>query len=161
MKSSTRPLSSGNELLKIAIWITAGLVVIFGVLLIIGQRALPGKEYAFPDGDLPRHLAGRWDWQSHDSSCAAGAHVIGFSPDRRVMTITLPPHGSDTGWVATYDVTGLKSSRLTGAIRGETRLTSKGKPVVWDLIMFGPDEYRWHRTDWAASGYTGAVVRCD
>jgi hypothetical protein len=32
--------------------------------------------------------------------------------------------------------------------------------VVWDLVMFGPHEYRWHRTDWQAGGYTKPNYRC-
>lgn len=74
--------------------------------------------------------------------------------------LTGPPHAADTGWSATYDLLELKPSRLRGAIRGEKRLTDNGKPVVWDLVMFSPDEYHWQRTDWDPWGYTPAIVRC-
>lgn len=106
------------------------------------------------------HLTGRWDWSTRAHRCDDSAHVIAFSPDRERMTIAMPPHPPDTGRTATYDVLSLTPSRLRGAIRGEKRLTASGGPVVWDLVMFGPNEYHWHRTDWASWQYTGAVVRC-
>jgi hypothetical protein len=76
------------------------------------------------------------------------------------MTITDPPHLADTGWAATYDIIKLTPTRLRGAIRGETRTTDRGVPVVWDLVMIGPNEYRWQRTDWASWNYTAGIKRC-
>jgi len=146
--------------LKMTAWVVGCLIIVMVLLTVLDMVLLSRKGYAFVDGDLPKHLAGRWDWRYRSSACGSTAHVIEFSPDRRVMKISLPPHGADTGWVATYDILQLTPSRLRGAIRGEKRLTSEGKPVVWDLVMFGPNEYHWHRTDWYSWGYTGAVVRC-
>lgn len=76
------------------------------------------------------------------------------------MTIAKPRTATDTGWTATYDILSLTPSRLRGAIRGEDRRTDSGVPVVWDLVMFGPDEYHWHRTDWSAWQFTPGIVRC-
>lgn len=150
-----------NRPLKIGLVITAvllGDVVIFGA---IGSYVFGRHAYAFDDNDLPRHLTGRWDWSNRAHPCGDSAHVITFSADRRTMTIAMPPHPPrDTGWSATYDLVSLEPSRLRGAIRGETRLTKDGKPVVWDLVMTGPNEYRWHRTDWPAYNYTIGVRRC-
>ncbi len=150
-----------NRPLKIGLVITAvllGDVVIFGA---IGSYVFGRQSYSFDDNDLPRHLAGRWDWSNRAHPCGDSAHVIRFSPDRRTMTIAMPPHPPhDSGWSATYDLLSLEPSRLRGAIRGEKRLTKGGKPVVWDLVMAGPNEYRWHRTDWPANSYTIGVLRC-
>ncbi len=147
--------------MKQALWIIGTLITIIGVLAALNLWSLGHKGYAFPDGDLPAHLAGRWDWASRPTRCDDSAHVIAFSPDRRVMTIAMRPRStSDTGWLATYDLLSLTPTRIRGAIRAETRLTDQGTPVVWDLVMFGPDEYHWHRTDWAAWNYTPGVVRC-
>lgn len=76
------------------------------------------------------------------------------------MTIAQQPLGADTGWSATYDILRLSPTRIRGAIRGETRLTDAGVPVVWDLVMIGPDEYRWQRTDWQFWQFTAGVHRC-
>ncbi|MCU0626862.1 MAG: hypothetical protein MUF21_10335, partial [Gemmatimonadaceae bacterium] len=51
-------------------------------------------------------------------------------------------------------------SRIRGAIRGETRVDDNGAPVVWELVMFGPDSYRWRDTTWSEGRYTGAITRC-
>jgi hypothetical protein len=77
------------------------------------------------------------------------------------MTIAQPPLGAYTGWSATYDILRLSPTRIRGAIRGETRLTDDGVPVVWDLVMIGPDEYRWQRADWRFWQFTPSVRRCD
>jgi hypothetical protein len=121
----------------------------------------PGRDdYAFPDQNLPRHLVGRWDWSTRAHPCGDSSHVITFSADRKTMIIAKPRTATDTGWTATYDILSLTPSRIRGAIRGEERLTDDSVPVVWDLVMFSPDEYHWHRTDWSSWQYTAGIVRC-
>lgn len=150
-----------NKPLKIGLVIVAAVVGDALLLVGIGSLMTRHKPFAFADGDLPRHVAGRWDWASRAHHCDDSAEVITFSPDHRTMTIAMRPHPpADTGWSATYDILQLTPARLRGAIRGEKRLTKDGKPVVWDLVMFGPNEYRWHRTDWPSNNYTGPLDRC-
>lgn len=149
-----------HKLARIVMWTLVGIGAVAIVVVALGAWGLTHAGYAFPDGDLPGHLAGRWDWSSAPEPCGASAHVISFSEDRQTMTLTKPPFGADTGWTATYDILQLSPSRLRGAIRGETRRTDAGVPVVWDLVMFGPDEYHWQRTDWDRWQYTPAVRRC-
>jgi len=150
-----------NRPVKIGLVIAAALlgdVAIFGAF---GSYVFGGRSYAFDDNDLPRHLTGRWDWSNRAHPCGDSAHVITFSPDRRTMTIAMPARPPrDTGWSATYDLLSLEPSRLRGVIRGEKRRTKDGKPVVWDLVMAGPNEYRWHRTDWPAYSFTSRIRRC-
>jgi len=150
-----------NRPVKIGLVIAAALlgdVAIFGAF---GSYLFGGRSYAFDDNDLPRHLTGRWDWSNRAHPCGDSAHVITFSPDRRTMTIAMPARPPrDTGWSATYDLLSLEPSRLRGVIRGEERRTKDGKPVVWDLVMTGPDEYRWHRTDWPSYSFTATIRRC-
>lgn len=76
------------------------------------------------------------------------------------MTITSRDIGTPSPTV--YDILGVTRSSIRGAIRGETRLTTSGHPVIWDLVLTGPDEYRWQRTDWAHTpwNYTGSIRRC-
>ncbi|HEY4672492.1 MAG TPA: hypothetical protein VIG78_10530 [Gemmatimonadaceae bacterium] len=146
--------------LRITLWIVGSIAAGFVLLAFFGMWSLSHMGYAFADGDLPSHLEGRWDWSTHAHYCGDSAHVIAFAPDRKTMTISMPPSATDTGWTATYDILSLGASRLRGASRGETRLTDKGVPVVWDLVLFGPDEYHWHRADWQSWMYTAGVRRC-
>jgi hypothetical protein len=80
------------------------------------------------------------------------------------MTITQDNPSIDSAgrdWtVTTYDIVASTPSRVRGAIRGETRLTDGGRPVVWDLVVIDSNAYVWHRTDWPASGYTPRIIRC-
>jgi hypothetical protein len=150
--------------LRATLWLAGSLVgsivVGLGLLAAYGAWNLKHNAYDFPDRDLPRHLAGRWDWSTRAHPCGDSAHVIAFSPDRKTMTIAMPPRLSDTGWTATYDISRVTPSSLRGAIRGEKRLTDDSVPVVWDLVMFGADEYHWQRTDWPSWHFTAGVVRC-
>jgi hypothetical protein len=146
--------------LRVVLWIAGVLAGVFVILALFGMWSLSRIGYAFADQDLPAHLQGRWDWSARVQRCDDSAHVIGFSPDRKTMTLSMPRTPADTGWTATYDILSLGPSRLRGAIRGEKRLTDNGAPVVWDLVLFGPNEYHWHRTDWQSWMYTAGVVRC-
>ena len=147
------------------LWLGVGVLWIGGLVGFVLWAYSGDEEYAFDNGlDLPANVSGQWDWSTRDVACGDSAHVIAFSDDAKLMTIThRSPTVDSTGRdlsISTYDVLSVSPSRIRGAIRGETRLTEEGIPVVWDLIMFGPDEYRWQRTDWPAYGYTPAVQRC-
>jgi hypothetical protein len=75
-------------------------------------------------------------------------------PDHMMM-----PHLADRwGW-STRDSQCSDSAHVI-SFRGEQRRTAQGVPLVWDLVMFGPDEYRWHRTDWPMHRYTAPIYRC-
>lgn len=135
----------------------------FTLLVVVGWLA-SRHAYAFPNGDFAEHVAGRWDWSTRLGPCGDSSHVIAFSPDRKVMTITSAYwRDSVTGapTVTTYDVVKVSGAAIRGAIRGETRLTSNGQPVVWDLVMASENEYRWHRADWSSWSMTAAIIRCD
>jgi hypothetical protein len=125
------------------------------------------STYEVPaDTDVFAVAAGTWDWTTApaDSFCVARRHTIDFSPDRRVMTITQSEPWTDSVGVvhqaAVYDLSEHSRRHVRGAIRGETRLTDAGAPVVWDLVLSSADAYRWHRTDWNVLGYTATVRRC-
>ena len=49
---------------------------------------------------------------------------------------------------------------VRGFMLGETRRTPAGELVVWELVLFSPTSYRWHRTDWPETGFTPEVIRC-
>jgi hypothetical protein len=150
-----------NKPLQIVLLLAGAVTGTIVLLIVLGMWLLSHRDYIFADHDLPRHLNGRWEWSTRPHQCDDSSQVIAFSPDRKTMTISMRPRSSaDTGWTATYDIISLTPSRLRGAIRDEKRLTDRGVPVVWDLVMFGPDEYHWQRTDWKPWQFTAAMLRC-
>lgn len=123
------------------------------------------RPYEVPaDTDIFAVVQGTWAWTTSDSNCATDPHTITFTPDHTGMIITAAhPYRRADGRldsIAFYDIQAHTRSWIRGAIRGETRLTADGRPVVWDLVLKSPDRYAWHRTDWVAGGYTRAIRRC-
>ena len=123
------------------------------------------RPYEVPsDVDIYEVVEGTWAWTNSDSACTRDWHRIAFSPDHTVMNITSskPYRGMDgqLDSVAVYDILAHSRGWIRGAIRGETRLTADGRPVVWDLVLRSHDRYAWHRTDWAQGGYTREIRRC-
>lgn len=110
--------------------------------------------------------AGTWDWTTHpaDSFCVAERETISFSPDHKVMMIRLTtPWRDSSGHVtntAVYDLWSSTTSQIRGQIRGETRKTDAGQPVVWDLELTSGNSFRWHRADWGPTSRTAALNRC-
>jgi hypothetical protein len=150
-------VSRVRTLLVIVVSALGGIVI----LAAVGAALLRRPQYEVSDVDIASAVTGRWDWSTRLDPCRDSAHTIAVSGDRKIMTITLEYlPTSDSDRVTTYDIQRLSRSSLRGAIRGETRRTDAGVPVVWDLVLFGPTEYRWHRTDWNAWGYTESVIRC-
>jgi hypothetical protein len=125
---------------------------------------LIAEPYTAPAGDVFAVAAGTWDWAGADGFCQKDPHTITFSPDRALMTLTpRQPWTDSTGTVHErfeYDVQEYTAGHIRGRIRGETRMTEQGEPVVWDLVLVGPNTYRWHRTDWPLGMLTNPVHRC-
>jgi hypothetical protein len=143
---------------------TGGTIVAGVVALVaIGFWEMSVRPYSVPAGaDIRKTVAGRWTWTTDKEGCA-NAHIISFSGDGKVMTIVQPSDdiAAPDQLTTTYDISRVTQSAIRGAIRGEKRLRDDGKPVVWDLVLVGPDEYRWRRTDWVSPwGYTPGIVRC-
>jgi len=137
-----------------------------GLVLGIVGYVMYAQPYEPAEGaDIFAVVEGRWAWTTADSGCAGGEwHRIAFTPDRTVMTIAAskPYEGADgkLDSLAVYDIVSHTRGSIRGAIRGETRLTDAGEPVVWDLVLKGPNHYAWHRTDWARGGSTLEIERC-
>ena len=99
-------------------------------------------------------------------------HEISFTPDRRTLILTFrrPPELADglkpdphQPLQVRYEVRehSRRSLRVFLVQPPEARRTHQGRLVVWDLVLFGRDTYRWRQTDWPTGEYTRQVVRCD
>jgi hypothetical protein len=144
-------------LLGIPLLATIGLVVWWAPWELAGYRVPPPR-------DVFSVAAGTWDWAGADSFCVADPHRIWFSPDHSIMYLADRRPWKDSAGtehrVTEYAIQMHTPSTIRGAIRGETRLTDSGVPVVWDLVLTSEGSYRWHRTDWPRTGMTKQVLRC-
>jgi len=144
------------------------------VQTMVRQRGIPGifrptiHRYDLPDGtDIFSVVEGTWGWVDGDASCATNPHTITFNADRSLMMIVFrndhtpkKDQFDKENSKAHYEVRGHSRSHIRGFMLDEKRLTDTGELVLWDLVLTGPNSYRWHRTDWPDDGYTGEVVRC-
>ena len=144
--------------------VAIGIGLLMPVAAVAGYLIYTEPYEPAPDTDIFAVVEGRWAWTTTDSGCANEWHRITFTPDRTVMTIAAskPYEGADgkLDSLAVYDIVSHTLASIRGAIRGETRLTDAGEPVVWDLVLRSPDHYAWHRTDWFRGGFTPEIERC-
>ena len=135
---------------RIALWVSPLFALGFGAMIwgAVTYLQLPAETGVL---DV---VEGEWGWTRGENTCKNNPHTISISDDSLTMTL------SDTSGSWTYDILEHEHTRIRGAIRGEKRLTDKGVPVVWDLLMRGPDMYTWHRTDWPGMQTTDLMVRC-
>ena len=117
-----------------------------------------------PPSDLAQAMqsaAGEWDWSGDTLTCRRNPHTVSFSRDSAFMIIR-PREKYDSTSAAEYRYRILRFTEhtITGEIEGEQRRTASGKPVVWDLVLTGPNSYRWRRADGPPQGVTRAIVRC-
>lgn len=137
------------------------------LLILVGSVAYYryARSYVVPAGtDIFAVVQGTWAWTTAGDQCITNPHTISFTPDHTGMIITAAhPYRRPDGRldsVAFYDIQAHTASWIRGAIRGETRQTEDGRPVVWDLVLTSPDRYVWHRTDWLAGMHTREIRRC-
>jgi hypothetical protein len=147
------------------------LAVLFGVPAIIVALLLwhwhpwtVDRYEAGPSEDIFRVVAGTWDWETDSVPCGEMTHTISFSADHRLLFLNAetPWTGPDGGKhsSAEYEIRDVSRSHIRGFMRGETRRTSTGALVVWDLVLTSPNSYAWRRTDWWPSNLTEQITRC-
>lgn len=106
-------------------------------------------------------IAGRWDWAGQPGFCRTNPHTLSFTTDGKYMVLTFAHAIDSTGKrEVRYEVRGHTERSVRGFITEETRRASDGSLVEWDLVLFSPNSYRWHRTDWPEDGVTAEVVSC-
>lgn len=71
-----------------------------------------------------------------------------------------PTHDGTLKGESIYKVLKVDGNTITMFLDGETRKTVTGDPVVWSLIMFDDNLYRWHRTDDPSSTLSIPMFRC-
>lgn len=136
------------------------LVLVAGLVLWWAHRHRP---YTLPQGeDLYATVSGDWDWNAGTGRCDH-PHEITFDSLHHVMMLTESfPFVDARGipaQIVVYDITEHEGA-IRGQIRGETRLTSSGTPVAWDLVLRSHDSYQWRRTDLPPYAASATVERC-
>ena len=63
--------------------------------------------------------------------------------------------------VTNYVIEGSAPGVLHTYIPDETRMTDRGEPVKWDLVVVARNRITWHRKDWPEGAYTRMLRRCE
>jgi hypothetical protein len=153
-----------NRLFLRDLGLLLGLPLLALVLLMAWWHPWPKVYDVPPPSDIYQVASGRWDWADSDSSCTKNPHTISFSADHKVMTLSYPAPLADgilpEREAYEYEIAEVSRHHIRAQIRGETRLTPKGTPVVWDLVLASSDVYYWHRADLPFFSVTRPVRRC-
>jgi hypothetical protein len=147
------------------------LALIYGIPLAIIVLVAAGWRHWNPAFEVPHEseifavASGTWDWAGADGFCDRDPHTISFDDDLTVMTLThREPYVHEDGteqFTWEYDIVLHDRRRIRGIMRGETRFTESGDPVIWDLVLKSADAYRWKQTDLPVFGYSGENHRCN
>lgn len=158
------PIPNENREFLRDLGLLLGLPLLALVLLVVWWHPWPRVYDVPPPRDIYQVASGRWDWADGDSVCVKNPHTISFSADRRVMTLSYQAPLTDAAGAEReaweYEIAEVSRHHIRGQIRGETRLTPTGTPVVWDLVLASPDIYYWHRADMPFFSVTKPIRRC-
>jgi hypothetical protein len=127
-------------------------------------RALT-KTYEIPDGrDIFSVVEGTWALPPSESRCTRDHQVISFTSGHQTMIVTYSrPYrvpGGTFDSLAFYDVLRTTRSSIRGALRGSSRYSPDGEPIVWDLVVRDPDRVTWHYAKWPDWIHTKSLLRC-
>lgn len=150
---------------RVLLILTIIAVVLIGIptaLVVWGGSVLGATHELESEEALVAAVTGRWAWSNQ--SCEEEWQDITFSPDWSEMHIAHPRSfvGADgvEDSITSYDVHEIGRDRVRGQIPGETRLNDAGEPVIWELVLRGPDRFAWRSTDWGPGRFTRDVRRC-
>lgn len=141
----------------------AAMILIMKFFLAIVLLLTAGAEG--PDGSIDPYAAlpGPWGWEG-TNDCTVSPQTIHFSPDRKQMKLSLTPKDEHGTRAPRREVTYQVLRNIPGGLRlamdGEKRLDPEGRPVTWDLMLLGNDQFCWHRGDWPGTGCTKSMNRC-
>jgi hypothetical protein len=138
-------------------------VVVLLLLPAAHVRAQGSAAYEGPPS-LPRvmrNAIGEWDWSGDSLTCKHNPHTVDFTNDSAFMVLRFRRKIDSTAKLEyRYRILRFTDHTVTGQIEGEQRRDSAGKPVVWDLVLTGPNSYRWRQTGGLPQAVTRAIVRC-
>jgi hypothetical protein len=154
-----------SQRLRLELALIFGIPALIAIGLVMLYRSAVAPYTPSGDEDIYAVVTGVWSWEGESGECR-DPHRIEFSPDRKVMTIIQASSWTEEDGLpqqtSIYDIS-IVNGMIRGLIRGETRMTSAGEPVVWDLILSSHDSYYWRQADWedlGILGRTAGIERC-
>jgi hypothetical protein len=147
------------------------LALVYGIPLAIIVLTVAGWRHWNPAFEVAHEsqifdvASGTWDWAGSDGFCVRDPHSISFDDDLTIMRLThREPYVHEDGteqFTWEYDIVLHDRRRIRAIMRGETRFTETGDPVVWDLVLKSADVYRWKQTHLPVFGYSDENRRCE
>jgi hypothetical protein len=139
----------------------AAALVLLLPLAAVNAQATSQDNGASPLPPVMSRAAGEWDWSGDSLTCRKHPHTLSFTADTAFMLLRYrAPVDSGQKQEYRYRIVRFSDHTITGQIEGEQRRDATGKPVVWDLMLTGPNSYRWRRTGGSPQAVTRAIVRC-
>lgn len=113
------------------------------------------------DPSMIMKLSGTWD-EATEGRCSTNYHTITINGSVLKLSYVEKGYISETDGrqTLTYSILSAEDNFLRVQLENETRLDSKGKPVIWHLKPLTVDQYCWGRDDWGQSQCTVPRVKC-
>lgn len=152
----SRDVRRGLHLMRSSLYIAAAVAVSLAAISCATPPPLGWEAFL---------SSGTWGWSRIGPSCEENPHTISLSEDGKVLLLRMrDPVVTSSGeepQTTEYIVLVHTPDYLRMRIPGETRHTSRGDLVVWDLIREDEDAYCWRRTDWHRKDCMATIERCE
>jgi hypothetical protein len=137
--------------------------VLLSSITLAATLGLSGQPWSVPSvspKEFQSVLSGSWD-QGNDFQALCGPdrvlHTATFSEDGQMLTFKFErPRKIFNGKEVTsldYRVLGATNVSLILAMKEESRKDENGQPFVWELVIVGPELFRWRATSFAVATY--------
>jgi len=140
--------------------------LLFALLLLLPTAHARAQSTASYEGppSLPlvmRRAIGEWDWSGDSLTCKRNPHTIDFTNDSAFMVLRFRTKIDSTSKQEfRYRIVKFTDHVVAGQIEGEQRRNASGKPIVWELVLTGPNSYRWRQSGGSPQAVSRAIMRC-
>lgn len=134
-------------------------VLLISIIFLSGCSSVGIKQ------NFDQNLNGRWAWSTVENPCTIQWHKIEVQDAQKTIVFEnykpfVQRTGENTEFYS-YNILGSVFNGYHIALESENRTDVDGEKITWFLIQKDENTYVWRRSDWAISGMTKPIYRCN